>query len=88
MLNLEKKRTELAVTVSKDLEYRVIYRNRPYSFFFTDENNILYIWDTNSKPEIYKDEKWLLRMTIIGQQENSHGTCFVVRNVQLVKKLS
>ena len=86
MKPIEKKRIEVPVTVWRDHEPSDRFPNKAWNFTFKDQDNE-YSWDTTTEPELYTDEKWLVRMTLIGKDECLGSPYFVVNQVKLIKKL-
>lgn len=87
MKSLEKKRIKIPITVWNTRQPSDRFPGQAWNFTFRDQDNNEYSWDTTTEPEIYIDEKWLIKMTIIGEDECLGFSYYIVNQVKLIEKL-
>jgi hypothetical protein len=72
------------VTITIDHEPSEKYPNQGNQYCFKDSEGISYYYDTMTELEVYTSQKWLIRMTIIGEDEFKYK---IVQRVKLIKRL-
>lgn len=92
MKHLERKRIEKEVRVLFAHEYSDKYPNRGEQFMFEDNNGIKYSYDTLSygsleKVNVCENEKWLVKMSIVAEDELLRENYKIVERVKIIRKI-
>ncbi|NRU52390.1 hypothetical protein [Clostridium beijerinckii] len=84
MIKIEQKRIEMPVTIASDHEVSEKYPNQGNQYCFKDDEGISYYYDTMTELEVYTGQRWLIRMTIVGEDEFKYK---IVQRIKLIEKL-
>jgi hypothetical protein len=84
MIKLKPKRIEISVIITGDHEPSEKYPNQGNQYCFKDMEGNIYYYDTMTELEIYTGQKWIVRMTVVGEDEFNYK---IVQRVKLIKKL-
>jgi hypothetical protein len=59
-----------------------------WNFKFVDDSGVYYEWDTTIDPEgVYSGQKWLVKMTVIREDECLDFPYKIVNRVKFIKKI-
>lgn len=87
MIKLQSKRIEIPVLVIHDHDVSEKYPGQGQQFCFEDAKGMSYYYDTMTELEVYTGQRWLIRMTIVGEDECIGYKYKLIQRVKLIKKL-